>query len=196
MKAGKRAAALSLALVGTLMAAYFAPSEGGDGVMLTAHAQQAASSPAPMPAVPDASAHPASALSLSAIAQRDAPADDDGRAHWTVMGAAASVASAPPPSAQPKPAPQASAASPETPPPPPPPQAPALPFKWLGWAHADGQASAFLQYQDQNLVVKVGDRIDGRYSVERIDADALTFVYLPLNEAQTLNMGSGNRDTP
>lgn len=194
MKTAKqRWAALSLALAGTLLAAYFAPSEGGEGVMLTAHAQQAASTAAPS-ASSAAVGHgeEGGKLLLSAIEQRDAAPQPDEPPSWTVMGGGTAPASTPMPTATPVARASAPPSEPASAPPPPPPQAPALPFKWLGWAHEDGHASAFLQYQDQNLVVKVGDRIDGRYSVERIDAQSLTFVYLPLNEVQTLNAGRDN----
>jgi hypothetical protein len=69
---------------------------------------------------------------------------------------------------------------------PPAPQAPPLPFKVLGLYSEDEQESVFLQLNDQNLVVKEGDTINGTYKVTSYKGGVLDFLYLPLNQHQTL----------
>lgn len=70
------------------------------------------------------------------------------------------------------------------------PQAPPLPFKFLGRYVEDGHAAVFLQERDRNLVVRKGDVIEGRYRVEAIADGNMTFVYVPLNQQQTLAIGA------
>jgi len=72
------------------------------------------------------------------------------------------------------------------------PQAPPLPFKVLGQYSQGGQAGVFLQYNDQNLVVHVGDTIAQQYKVESLSGTSLTLRYLPLDLQQTLDMSSTN----
>lgn len=70
----------------------------------------------------------------------------------------------------------------------PPPQAPPLPFKALGQYVEAGTRSVFLQFNDANLVVHVGDTIAGQYFVESLKGGVLTLVYLPLQQRQTLTV--------
>lgn len=70
------------------------------------------------------------------------------------------------------------------------PQAPALPFKYVGRYVGDGQAQLLLQNQGQDIVVKVGDTIGQTYKLEAMSASTLTFTFIPLNEKQTLDIGS------
>lgn len=90
-----------------------------------------------------------------------------------------------------KPAPKAPppAAVVAAPPPPPPPSAPPLPFSYMGKLVAGDDLAVFLIQGDRNLIVREGETIDARYRVERIAANDITFVYLPLNQRQTLNIG-------
>ena len=78
------------------------------------------------------------------------------------------------------------------PPPPPPaePTAPPLPFQFLGKLREDGETRVFLSHQGKNLIAKVGDVINGTYSVEEIAGGQMTFLYLPLNKKQALSIGS------
>lgn len=80
-------------------------------------------------------------------------------------------------------------------PPPPapagPPQPPPLPFTYLGRLIDDGQVTVYLEDdEDRNLAVRQGDVINGIYRVKRISPAAVTFVYLPMNKQQTLDIGS------
>lgn len=69
-----------------------------------------------------------------------------------------------------------------------PPQAPPLPFHVLGRYDVAGQAVIFLQHNDQNLVVRVGDTLAGEYKVESLNGTTLTLRYLPLNQPQNLEI--------
>lgn len=74
--------------------------------------------------------------------------------------------------------------------PPPEPQAPPLPFVFLGRIDEPGKAPAFLLTEGGAVrVVRVGDRIDGRYLVERYKDGNLVFLYLPMKLRQPLEIG-------
>lgn len=74
--------------------------------------------------------------------------------------------------------------------PPPEPQAPPLPFAFLGRIDEPGKAPAFLLTEGGAVrVVRVGDRIDGRYLVERYKDGDLVFLYLPMKLRQPLEIG-------
>ena len=78
-------------------------------------------------------------------------------------------------------------------PPPPPvakPVAPALPFLYLGKLIEDGEPRVFLNHQGKHLIAKVGDVINGTYSVEEIAGGQITFLYQPLQQKQSLPIGS------
>ena len=79
------------------------------------------------------------------------------------------------------------------PPPPPPvakPVAPALPFQYLGKLIEDGETRVFLNHQGKHLIAKVGDVINGTYTVEEISGGQMTLLYQPLKEKQVLSIGS------
>ena len=82
------------------------------------------------------------------------------------------------------------------PPPPPPPKpiaqppvAPPLPYTVLGKKLEDGAWQVFLRRDDQILVVKTLDTIDGAYRVEEIRPPVMTLTYLPMKSRQTLPIG-------
>lgn len=181
---------LGAVLAATLVAAWLAPSSPDDGVALSERAKSVrapaadaagpARSPAARGSVQGATPSPAEVLSIRG---REPGGDDDEEARlfaatqWT-----------PPP--QPAPA-AASAPLQAVPalPPPPPAQAPPLPFRVLGRYEEGGRAVVFLQYNDQNLVVRVGDTLAEQYKVEGLSGTALTLRYLPLNQLQSLDIG-------
>lgn len=76
------------------------------------------------------------------------------------------------------------------PPPPPKPTAPPLPFQYLGKLIEGGETRVFLSYQGTHLIAKVGDVINGKYSVEEVTGNSMTFVYQPLKETQVLAIGA------
>lgn len=89
------------------------------------------------------------------------------------------------------------------PPPPPPPRpvvvaapkptAPPLPFRYLGRSSGTDGTRVFLAHRDVPLAVREGDTIANQYHVERVDENAIAFVYLPLNEPQLLPIGTAQQ---
>lgn len=80
-----------------------------------------------------------------------------------------------------------------TPAPPPPPQAPPLPFKFFGRVvDPDQPASFVLTRGNETITVRVGDRIEPAYLVDKFDGTLLHLVYLPLNIRQTIFVGNTN----
>lgn len=75
-------------------------------------------------------------------------------------------------------------------PPPPKPTAPPLPFQYLGKLDEDGSVRVFLGHQGKHIIAKLGDVINGTYNVEEIAGGQMVFRYIPLNERQTLSIGS------
>jgi hypothetical protein len=81
----------------------------------------------------------------------------------------------------------------QTPPPPPAkPVAPPVPFKYLGQMVDRGQLTVFVARGDELLSLKQGDVVASQYRVDAATEASVTFVYLPLNERQTLVFGSRN----
>ena len=76
------------------------------------------------------------------------------------------------------------------PPKPPKPTAPQLPFQYLGKINEAGETRVFLNHQGKHIIAKLGDVINGTYSVEEISGGQMTFLYQPLNEKQVLSIGS------
>jgi hypothetical protein len=75
-------------------------------------------------------------------------------------------------------------------PPPPPPQAPPLPFTYMGRLDEDQDTTVFLTAGDRNLVVKPGDVIDNTYKLEQVTQSTVVLTYLPMNQKQTLAIGT------
>jgi hypothetical protein len=87
-----------------------------------------------------------------------------------------------------------------TPPPPPAPpqatvvapapQAPPLPFTYIGKMRESGQWIVFLASQERTYVIKDDMLIESKYRVEKVAPPTLTLIYLPLQQSQTLAIGS------
>jgi len=168
-----------MALCATLLAAYFAPPLAGEAVVLS---ERAAGTKAPVPpvvqTVRDPSAQAGDVLSIKA---RDADAqDDDATSVFASRSAPVPAAKDSQPAAVP--VPQTPVAA----------QAPPLPFRVLGRFSEGDEDGVFLQINDQNLVVRVGDTIAEHYKVESLNATTLTLRYGPLNQVQTLEVGGSN----
>jgi hypothetical protein len=71
------------------------------------------------------------------------------------------------------------------------PSAPALPFRYLGKLLEDGTVTVFLSLGEKTYLVRKGDTVT-EYKVEEVTPEAMTLVYLPLNEIQNLVFGSSN----
>ena len=74
--------------------------------------------------------------------------------------------------------------------PPPPPQAPALPFAYLGKQWEGGKWTVFLAQQERTYIATEGVTIESNYRVEKIAPPVMTVTYLPLQQPQTLAIGS------
>jgi hypothetical protein len=84
-----------------------------------------------------------------------------------------------------------------TPPPPPPivkaaapakPSAPPIPYTYLGQIEDDGGTTIFLALNGDLIATRQGEALDQKYRLEKVSQQQLIFVYLPLNERQTLNI--------
>jgi len=69
------------------------------------------------------------------------------------------------------------------------PTAPPVPFTYMGNLRAAPDTAVFLTQGDRNLVLREGDTVDSIYRVEHIADSAITLIYLPLNERQTVPVG-------
>lgn len=90
--------------------------------------------------------------------------------------------------------------TPPPPPPPPPapppkPTAPPLPFTFLGKKVEDGKWEVYLAHGDQTYVAREKSDLEGVYRIEAIKPPLISFLYLPLKETQTLNIGAGDEST-
>ena len=74
--------------------------------------------------------------------------------------------------------------------PPPPPVAPAFPYAYLGGLLEDGVRTTFYTKGDRVLPVKTGDTVDAVYRVDQMNEKQMTLTYLPLNQSQTVALGS------
>ena len=69
---------------------------------------------------------------------------------------------------------------------PPKPVAPPVPYRVAGQVSHDGMNQVVLARDDRIFTVREGDMVDNVYRVESIKPDAVTLVYLPLNERQQI----------
>lgn len=173
---------LAVALVGTLVAGYFAPDPQGEAVAPTSRA--GAINPSATPAA-NASVAPALGVQrtgamgdVDVLAIQPRTLNDESKTVFQID--------------QPTPAVKTTAATTARIELAPPPQAPPLPFRVLGRYVVNGAVKIFLQYNGQDLVVQVGDSIDGLYRVENLNGGLLTLLYVPLKQKQTLDVGADN----
>jgi hypothetical protein len=75
-------------------------------------------------------------------------------------------------------------------PPPQPPQAPPLPFTYMGRLLSGDTTTVFLSRRDDNYIARVGDTLDGAYTVEKIEDARIILIYLPLGVRQTLSFSA------
>jgi hypothetical protein len=74
-----------------------------------------------------------------------------------------------------------------------PPHAPPLPFRFFGRIVDAGQPASFILLRgSETIAVRVGDRIEPAYLVDKFDGAHLHLVYLPLNIRQTIFIGNSN----
>ena len=178
---------LGAAALATLLAVYYAPDDEG-GVVGPAAATTRERAPPPTAAALAAAA-PAVQESRAAlhIEPRDADADLGNvfaKQSWqpdtpkkTMLAQAGET------SAKAAPATAAAKSAPDAPP---------LPFQFLGRFVDEGKAAYFLQAQGRNVVARVGEKIDDTYLLDSVGGDAMHFIYLPLNQKQSLVVGDMN----
>lgn len=186
MKLAVQRALLALGLAATLLAAYFAPEPGGDddgGVVLTERSATAVPAASPVPAAAAGgtkASKDAGRVALLPLMPRMSPGgQDDGLFGPDEPGAQPGAL---PPAPAPVSAPAAASA---------PPVGPTLPLKMIGRYEEDGRIAAFVQLNEQNLVLRQGDLVAEHYRVERIDEHSLTVRHVPLDQTQTVTLSPG-----
>jgi len=60
----------------------------------------------------------------------------------------------------------------------------------MGRLNEEQSTTVFLSAGDRNLVVKPGDVIDSTYKVEQVTDSAVVLTYLPMNQQQSLAIGT------
>ena len=71
------------------------------------------------------------------------------------------------------------------------PRAPPLPFTYEGKLVQGNEVTAFINQAGTSRALKVGDTV-ASYRVTQITTSGITFLYVPLNQTQTLSFGSAN----
>ena len=173
---------LGIALLGTLVAVYFAPEPPDAGVAPIARSgtTNPSTAPASKAVVTPGSRRSNTAGDVEVLTILPRTPLDESRTVFQTHQRLASVKEVPTTSDQ---------ATVVTPPPP---QAPPLPFKVLGRYVEDGRTKIFLQHNNENMVVQVGDSIADLYHVENLNGGVLTLLYVPLKQEQTLDVGADN----
>jgi hypothetical protein len=77
---------------------------------------------------------------------------------------------------------------PYVPPPPPPPKPPPLPFKYLGRWVEDGQQTLFLVQGEEPIPIQPGQVLSGNWRVDEITERTVVFTYLPLDMQSILGI--------
>jgi hypothetical protein len=83
-----------------------------------------------------------------------------------------------------------SAPPPQRPAPPPQALAPPMPFHYIGQLEGKNGLTIVLSRGAESFSVRAGEAIDQDYRVESVSPAAVTLLYLPLNERQTLVLES------
>lgn len=176
---------LALGLGATVVAAWFAPPpQADDGLELSDRSIQASAAMPRSPSVPMPGTGTRTAPGEPEVLTIRARSVDAQADPLSELFASPSWASA-------EPGPATAARSPLVEPESPsPPTAPALPFVFMGQMSDGGQQTYFLRHGDQGIVVQVGDTVLNQYRVEAVEGNKLVLRYLPLNELQSLDLGS------
>ena len=176
---------LGTAAVATLLAAWFAPDQDGGVVGPAAATTREASAPAgppqlesPAAALPSTEAAPPSAIDLQihSRVEDDEPGNVFAKQSWAPRSPLKVMAEQTPQ--------QQHAGAPSGPPP--------LPFQFMGRFTDDGKTAYFLQIDGQNVVARPGEKVNDSYLLDSVSGDTMNFVYLPLNQKQSLVVGDTN----
>lgn len=169
---------LGVLLIGTLVAAWFAPPVEGDGVQVVQRAGKTAGAAAVPASVQSSGAGRSFAgeTDVLSIHERRAGGADEGENLFVSMRWEPE-----------EDIPEAGEALEEQADLPP--QAPPLPFRVLGRYDESGTAVVFLEHQEQSLLARAGGILVKDYRVESIEGSSLVLRYLPLDQVQTLELG-------
>ncbi|RFP12206.1 hypothetical protein D0T23_19330 [Duganella sp. BJB475] len=171
---------IGAAAVATLLAAWFAPDQDG-GVVGPAAATTREATPVPAAQPPVAAAAPqADGVDLQ-IHPRVAD-DEMGNVFAKQSWAPETPKKIMMDQAQAQAAQQASAPS----------GPPALPFQFMGSFTDEGKTAYFLQIDGQNVVARPGEKVNDSYLLDSVSGNTMNFIYLPLNQKQTLVVGDTN----
>jgi hypothetical protein len=176
-----RHALLALGLIATGWLALFGDKTSTDGVVEPI-VRAAGQPPAPGQRA-SASTRPATAAHAPDIDALVAREQLMGKGDF---GGAADAANAlfssqnwnPPPAPPPEPAPA------------PPPSAPPLPFTYIGKKVEDRIWEVYVTRGDQTLILREKEVLDRIYRIDSIHPPTLSLTYMPLNQVQTLSIGS------
>jgi hypothetical protein len=173
-------ALLGVALLLTLLAAWFAPPDDSVGVAASEAGPAGTKRGASMPPLAGKERRSAAAPFVDVLRIRARALEDGDDAPDAILFSSTQWSPPATVTAAAAPTPVAAAA---------PAQAPPLPFRVLGSYERAGQTVVFLQQNDQNHVVRVGDTIADTYKVESLDDAVMKLRYLPLDQIQTLELG-------
>ena len=68
------------------------------------------------------------------------------------------------------------------------PELPPLPFRVLGRYIENNKEMVFLQFNDKNLAVREGEMIDGKYRVDQISTKSVAFRNMAFDRQQTIDL--------
>ena len=176
---------LGTAAVATLLAAWFAPEQDGGVVGPAAATTRESSAPAAAPR-PDVLPAEISAVEAAPPSGVDLQihsrvADDElgnvfAKQSWAPQSPLKVMAE--------QTAPERQIATPSG--------APPLPFQFMGRFTDEGKTAYFLQIDGQNVVARPGEKINDSYLLDSVSGDTMNFIYLPLNQKQSLVVGDTN----
>jgi len=156
---------LALALIVTMVAAFWPGREDSDEVVETVRRADKQAPPATAAAKSETTAPQAAPATRERLARMQA----------NLFPSQTWVPPPPPP-------------KPYVPPPPPPPKPPPLPFKYLGRWVEDGQQTLFLVQGEQPIPVELGQVLPGNWRVDEITERTVVFTYLPLDMQSILGI--------
>ena len=156
---------LALALIVTMVAAFWPGREDSEEVVETVRRADKQAPPATAAAKPGTTAPQAAPATRERLARMQA----------NLFPSQTWVPPPPPP-------------KPYVPPPPPPPKPPPLPFKYLGRWVEDGQQTLFLVQGEQPIPVELGQVLPGNWRVDEITERTVVFTYLPLDMQSILGI--------
>lgn len=153
---------LALALLVTVVAAFWPSQEDDDSLVAPIRKSGKSVSSTAQEAVMDASGQVAPVVKERLVAMQ---ANLFPKQSWV-----------PPPPPPPKP------------PPPPPPSPPTLPFKYLGRWVEGGKQTLYLMQGEQPISIQTGQVLSGSWRVDEITDRIVVFTYLPLDMQSTLGI--------